>query len=430
MPSNRKRHTATSRRSFIKYAGAAGTIGLTGLAGCASDDAGNGGGGGNGSGGGTAGGGNAEEVVIGSNHPLSGGLASTGTGMHNAVRLAAERKNEAGGIESLGGAQVTVIKGDNQGKQELGGQVSQELIEEGAHLLTGCYASPATTSATQVAERAKTPFVVSVAADDDILQGRGLNYVYRPQPPAKKMAEDYATLVPEAIRDNGGTLDTAGLFYVNNSYGQAIRNHLKTFLPENDVEVVAETALEFGASNANTQVSKLKGADPDTIIATTYVPGGVTLMKALRDQNYRPPHLTACASATFTDDDAVADLGQAANGVMDNNYALNPTIEKTEEVKQQFNKQFDQGFSATVGMAYTAAEVAIAGIEAAGSTDKDEINAALEKLEYADHIAAMGPVSFKENGENENALAPVNQVQEGAVKVVYPEEYAEAKPQV
>jgi branched-chain amino acid transport system substrate-binding protein len=482
MRRSNKPPASADRRRFIKYAGAAGVAGLAGLAGCSSDDASGGGenasggggdggerettggdageettsgedtsasgeettggegtasgeettaGGGNESEGGTtsgSAGGSAAEILIGSNHPLSGSLASTGVGMHNAIELAAKRKNEAGGIESLGGAQVRVLKGDNQGQQELGGQVTQDLIDEGAKVVSGCFASPVTTAATQVAERRQTPFVISIAAATDILQGRGFNYVYRPQPPAQKMAEDYANLVPEVIRQNGSEIKTAGLFYVNNSYGQSIKESLRKFLPENDVEVVAETAIELGASSANTQVSKLKQADPDTVIATTYVPGGVTLANAMQNQSYRPPHLTACASATFTDGASVSDIGEFANGVLDNNYALNPTVEKTREVREQFNSAYEGSFSASVGMAYTAGEVIIEAIEQAGSTEREAINGALQSLTYEDHIAAMGPITFKENGENENALAAVNQVQDGTIKVVYPEEFAGAEP--
>lgn len=432
-----KSRTSANRRRFIKYAGATGVAGLMGLAGCASDDAAsgsgsNGSGGGDGSGGGggqeTAGGSGQNEVLIGSNHPLSGSLASTGTSMHNAIKLAAARKNEAGGISSLGGAQVRVLKGDNQGKQELGGQVTQNLIDKGAKIITGCYSSPVTTAATQVAERAQTPFVISIAAATDILRGRGFNYVYRPQPPAQEMAKNYANLVPKVIRQNGAEIGTAGLFYVNNSYGQSIKENLKSFLPKSDVEVVTETAIEIGASSANTQVSKLKQADPDTVIATTYVPGGVTLVNAMKNQNYRPPHLTACASATFTNSDAVKDIGTFANGIMDNNYALDPTDTETQDVRKQFNQRYKQSLNASDGMAYTAGEVAIAAIEKAGSTDRKAINKALQTITYKDHIAAMGPITFKKNGENKNALAPVNQVQDGTIKVVYPEEYAGAKP--
>ena len=46
-----------------------------------------------------------------------------------------------------------------------------------------------------------------------------------------------------------------------------------------------------------------------------------------------------------------------------------------------------------------------------------------------ENIAAMPPISFQENGENENALAPLFQVQDLEDRVVAPEEYAEATPQ-
>ena len=444
MPRKSDPSTDASRRSFLKYAGvSAVTLGLAGCGGNgdgdttttepAGDDTTEPTGGDTTtepSGGTTTAGPQVDEVVLGSNHPLSGFLASTGTGMDNALKLAAQRKNDEGGIQSLGGAQVRVVSGDNQGEQALGGQVSQQLIEDGADVLLGCFSSPVTTAATAVAERQQVPFVVSVAADDGVLQNRGFNWVYRPQPPAKRMARDYADLVPEVIRNNGGTIETAGLFYVNNSYGQAIKKHLQRFLPQEDVTVVAETALSFGASSADTQVTKLRQADPDTIIATTYAPGGVTLAKSLQNQNYRPDYLTGCASATFTDEGAIADVGEFANGVMDNNYALNPTIDKTAQVKEQFTNRYDQEFSASVGMAYTAAEVAIAAIEDAGSVENTAINQALQNLTYEDHIAAMGPISFAANGENTNALAPVNQVQDMKVRVVYPEEFAEASPQI
>ncbi|WP_411964568.1 ABC transporter substrate-binding protein [Haloferax sp. YSMS24] len=435
--------STSNRRRFLKATGA--SVAALTLAGCTSDDAGGNGGDSGGSGGDSGGNGDSggsqgtttgtpeqsvEEIIIGSNHPLSGGLAATGVGMSNAIKLAAMRKNEEGGIESLGGAEVKVIEGDNQGKQELGGQVSEELLSDGAHVLTGCYSSPVTTAATQVAERQGVPFVISIAAADNILQGRGFNYIYRPQPPARRLASDYADLVPSVIRDAGGTIETAGLFYINNSYGQAIRDSLREFLPQQNVEIVEETAIEFGASDANTQVSKLRSADPDTIIATTYVAGGVLLAQALQDQDYRPPYLTASASATFTDDKAVSDIGEFANGVMDNNYALNPTIDKTAEVRSQFLDNYDQEFSASVGMAYTAGEVIIQAVEEAGSDDPDDINEALKSLQYDDHISAMGTIEFNDEGENLNALGPVNQVQDLSVKVVYPEEYAEASPQV
>jgi branched-chain amino acid transport system substrate-binding protein len=142
-------------------------------------------------------------VIIGSNHPLSGSLSNTGERMDQAVKLAAMIKNEAGGIESLDGAELSVVSGDNEGARELGGEVAQELIDEGASVLTGCYSSPVTSAATRTAESAGVPFVISVSVANSILQETQLNYAYRPQPPANQMAVDHARLLADAIRNAG-----------------------------------------------------------------------------------------------------------------------------------------------------------------------------------------------------------------------------------
>jgi len=226
---------SVSRRSFVKYSGAAGVTGA--LAGCSSNggdggdgsDGGDGGDGGSGGGGDGSDGGDApDEVIIGSNHPLSGALSNTGERMdHQAVRLAAMMKNESGGIESLDGAELSVISGDNEGAQELGGEVAQELIDDGASVLTGCYSSPVTSAATRTSESAGVPFVISVSVANSILRETQLNYAYRPQPPADQMAIDHARLLADTIRNAGEEIETAGLFYIDISFGQSIRDALR-----------------------------------------------------------------------------------------------------------------------------------------------------------------------------------------------------------
>jgi len=181
------------------------------------------GGGGDGSDGGDA----PDEVIIGSNHPLSGALSNTGERMDQAVRLAAMMKNESGGIESLDGAELSVISGDNEGAQELGGEVAQELIDDGASVLTGCYSSPVTSAATRTSESAGVPFVISVSVANSILRETQLNYAYRPQPPADQMAIDHARLLADTIRNAGEEIETAGLFYIDISFGQSIRDALR-----------------------------------------------------------------------------------------------------------------------------------------------------------------------------------------------------------
>lgn len=400
------------RRSFLKCIGAAGAVSV---AGCVGEDPGN-----------DDDGEEAETVVIGSNHPLSGDLGGTGTRMDNAVQLAAIIKNENGGIESMDGAELEVISGDNQGEQELGGEITDELIDEGADVLTGCFSSPVTSAATRAAEQAETPFVISVSVADDILQGTEMEYIYRPQPRSRQMAVDHAELMPEAIRDAGHEIDTAGIYYIDIDFGQSVRDSLRDELPDQDIEIVEEVGVDFGET-ADTQVTQLQSADPDLVIAVSYEAETIELVRAMDDQDYSPPFLTGCSNEALNDRSALQEMGDTVEGALATNFALNPTDEQATEIREQFEDEFDQSFDANVAMTYAATEVIIAGIEEAGSADPDDINDALAQIEVDDHIAAMPPITFGDDGENENALAPLFQVQDLEDRVVAPDEFAESE---
>ena len=61
------------------------------------------------------------------------------------------------------------------------------------------------------------------------------------------------------------------------------------------------------------------------------------------------------------------------------------------------------------------------------SVDRERVTAALAGSTFAGHIMPYGPTRF-ENGQNTGA-APVNtQVQDHDIKVIYPDEFADAKP--
>lgn len=416
------------RRAFLKYGGAASVVALAGCSGNGDDDTTD-----DGTGDGTDDGTATDEpdvdtITIGSNHPLTGFLGATGTRMDNAVQLAAMDKNADGGIESLGGAEVEVISGDNEGEQELGSEVAQELVDDGADILTGCFSSAVTSAATRVAERERVPFVISVSVVDAILQETPLEYVYRPQPRARQMAIDHAEMMPQIVRDAGMEIETAGLFHIDDVFGQSVRDALQELLPEQGVDVVETTSIGFG-EGADTQVTRLREADPDAVIATSYAAGTQELLSAMDNQDYRPEILGGCANEALNDRGTLQEMGETANQALATNFALDPTDGAADDVRQRFEDEFDQSFDANVAMSYAAAQVILAAVEEAGSADHDVINDTLKEITVEDHIAAMPPVTFDDMGENENALAPLFQVQELEDRIIFPEEFAETSAQ-
>lgn len=406
------------RRKFLKIGGA---IGIGTLAGCTSSQTDDSTGGNNGESG-------DEKLVIGSNHPLTGSLSYSGVRMDHAVKLAAKIKNENGGIESLGGAEVEVVTGDNEGAQELGAEVSQNLIDQGAHVISGCYSSPVTAAASRISERAEIPLVISVSVANSILQETDLNYVYRPQPSADQMAIDNARLMPNVAAEGGIDVETAGLFYIDISFGQSIRDKLREELPKNGVEIISETAINFGET-ADTQVTQFRDANPDVIIPTTYNAETVELVRAMDAQGYAPPLIAGCASNALNDVGSIEQMGQTANGALATNFALDPTNPRASSVMSRFVDEFDEDFDAVVAMTYASVEAIFEAVEVAESTDSQKINDALKEITVENHIAAMPPMKFDDRGENENALAPLFQVQDDNSYVISPEEYAARDPQ-
>src|ERR1700704_2324145 len=112
----------------------------------------------------------ATEIVIGAVYPLSGNLAKVGLDIKDAIELAAEIVNEdmdlavplgkGKGLPNLGGAKVRVVFADHQSSPEKGLSEAERLIsQEKVVALMGSYNSNVTATASQAAERLKTPFL-------------------------------------------------------------------------------------------------------------------------------------------------------------------------------------------------------------------------------------------------------------------------------
>ncbi|OJF18280.1 MAG: hypothetical protein A6D91_06635 [Bacillaceae bacterium G1] len=162
-----------------------------------------------------------KEVKIGSLHPLSGALAIDGQQMENAVKMAVDEVNEAGGIQSLGGAKVVLISGDSENKPEKGVSEVQRMAREGVVGIVGTYTSAVTLAATQEAEKQKIPFVVDITVSNEVTE-RGFKYTFRIQPNAKLMSENFLSYFKELNESTGNQLKTAVIVHEESGFGSGI----------------------------------------------------------------------------------------------------------------------------------------------------------------------------------------------------------------
>jgi branched-chain amino acid transport system substrate-binding protein len=105
------------------------------------------------------------EVKIGVLYPLTGGAAAAGRELRAGAELAAEIANNVmkdlpmtmaqnAGIQSLGGAKITLIFKDHEGNPTLGADLAKKLIlDDKVDGILGCYHSSVTKTVSAVAEQ-------------------------------------------------------------------------------------------------------------------------------------------------------------------------------------------------------------------------------------------------------------------------------------
>ena len=122
----------------------------------------------------------AKDVKIGFVLPLSGGAATIGNQTKVGAEVAVAQINAAGGVKSMGGAKLVPLFADSQSKPDVGVAETERLItRENVAMVVGAYNSGVTFPATELAERYKTPWLVTGAVKDEITE-RNFKYVFRP----------------------------------------------------------------------------------------------------------------------------------------------------------------------------------------------------------------------------------------------------------
>lgn len=333
--------------------------------------------------------GGSHAIKIGAILPLSGGSAPLGEMSKRAMEMAAEEINEKGGIKSMDGAKLQLIFADSQGKPQVGVSEAERLLsKENVALLTGSYQSGVTLPASEVAERYKKIWFASVPADDAITS-RGFKYVFRLADTSAMRAGAIVKFMDDLKKEYKSELKTVALVYENTSYGQSVAKAWKEMLPQAGYQIVLDEAYDKSASDLTPVVNKVKNANPDAVLLTSYVADATLLAKGFQQQRVTPKAFIA-ASGGYADPEFIRNAGEAALHFFD-------VAAWEADVNRPFSKETDKKFfdkykvhmngeavKEYVGI-YTIADA----LERAKSTDSEKLREA-----FASTSIAEGPTQM------------------------------------
>jgi len=378
----------------------------------------------------------AADVKIGVIYPMSGPTAQAGLDDKHAIELALDIINtgkykhlnlplsKSAGLPNLGGAKVTVVFSDHQGKPDLGLSEAERLItQEKAVALLGCYHSSVTETASMVAERMKVPFF-NPESSSPRLTRRGFKWFFRSSPHDETFSEGMFQAVQDLEKKRSTKFKTIAVMYEDTLYGKDSSRIEKELAAKAGYQVVADIAYRSRATSLTSEVQILKAANPDILFPTSYASDAILLNKTSKDLGYNVPIIMA-QNAGHTDPSFIEAVGKDADGICSRTeFSLDLVKHKPmlAEINDLFKKRSGRDFSGTSARCFVGFFVLCEAINRAGSTTPEAIREALTKTNIpADQlITPWRGVKFDETGQNILVDAIVIQYQGAKPYTVWP----------
>ena len=367
--------------------------------------------------------GSSETITIGSLHPLTGGLAGAGKPMDNAVKMAVDDINAAGGIKSMGGAKLKVASSDTQGKAEVGQSEAQRLTSSGAAALVGTYQSDVTQNVAAVAERSAVPLVIDVAVADQILR-QGYKYTFRVQPDATSMGTKGADDLAAIGEQQKSPIKTVAYLHVQGDFGESVFTAFQKEATAKGISVAKEVSYDLAINDATTQVSQAAAVNPDAIVVTGYFPDSLLVAKAIGALKPKVKAVYGIANGGFDDERFPAAAGPAGENILSANYHFDATSSAVKDIRQRFQQKYGEPMQTAAILSYQAVQVIAKALEDGKNADPKALRDAIAKVTVDQPLLAFeGPISFDDTGQNKNAIPIVMQVLSGKVEQVFPEKF-------
>jgi branched-chain amino acid transport system substrate-binding protein len=366
----------------------------------------------------------ARPVKIGLIHPVSGALAYSGGQGRMGCQMAIDEINAAGGIKALGGARVEAVLGDSQSRPEVGVAEVERLHQEAVSAYVGCFSSAIALPATQAAAKYNTPFMIDVGVSDAIVS-RGLKNVFRLAPGNGKCVDDAFAGLAEVNKAAGGVAKSVVLVHEDSEFGTSTARLLSGKIANIGLEVKETLKHATPTRDFSNLVLRVKSLKPDLVIISNYQNEYVLLARTMHQQRVDVAGMFSVLGGGFNYR-LVKEQPDVAQYMMDFNHWYNPQSQRAQAMRRAVEARGGL-FTFEVYCGYNAVKCYVDAIERAKSADKDKVIAALETSTWSDHFMPYGPTKFV-NGQNTGGRAVLLQASKTDIDVVWPNEFAGAKP--
>jgi branched-chain amino acid transport system substrate-binding protein len=236
-------------------------------------------------------------ITIGALLPLSGPNSVFGEEIQNAIELAKDEINDAGGINEK---KLHIIYEDDQANPTVGTKGMQKLVMiDKVPVVLGSWVSGVVLATAPIAE--ENEVIVMASAISPKITNAG-DYIFRIQPSASY----YTTESVKSLRQRGVT--TAAVLYINNEFGESLKDaFVKDFGTVVAVESYPQGSIDFRA-----QLLKIQSMNPQVIFIAGYQ-DTINVITQIAELDIDIPIL---AGPPFENQQTITALGPLAENVL------------------------------------------------------------------------------------------------------------------
>lgn len=339
-----------------------------------------------------------DEIVLGEYVPLTGTTATFGISTDQAVRMALEEVNAAGGV---GGRTVRLVVEDDQSKPDEAATAATKLIRQDRVVaLLGEISSGRSLAAAPICQGARVPMLSPSSTHPKVTETG--NYIFRvcfTDPFQGRVDAQIAWEIMKVKR-------AAVLYDVRNEYSVGLKTYFAQAFQGYGGQIVGAQSYSEGDSDFRAQLTQLKSKGPEVL----YVPGYYTevglIARQAREMGISAPLL----GGDGWDSPKLTEIGGDAleGSYFSNHYAPDLPNPRVQAFAAKYRRRYGSAPDSLAALGYDAARVLCDAIRRAGSTEGAKIRDALAATK--DFPGVTGDITI-DGGRNARKAAVVLRIE-------------------
>jgi len=322
-----------------------------------------------------------DTVKIGLIVPMTGGQASTGKQIDNAVKLYMQQHGD-----TVAGKKIEVILKDDAAIPDNTKRIAQELIvNDKVNFIAGFGVTPAALSAAPLATQAKIPEVVMAAGTSIITEKSP--YIVRT---SFTLAQSSTIIGDWAVKNGIKKVATLTSDYAP---GNDALNFFKQNFTAGGGEIVEEVKVPLQNPDFAPFLQRMKDAKPDAMFVFVPAGQGGNFMKQYAERGLDKAGIKVIGPGDVMDDDLLNDMGDAALGTVTAHlYSAAHPSAMNKEFVAAYRKAYNNrpGFMAVGG--YDGINLIYEALKKTGG--KTEGDALIEAMKGMKWESPRGPISI------------------------------------